>query len=105
MKQIVKLLKEKSQLQYHINAIREYIDDKNYDMRLKEVWDAYNKELNEVDSKLDELSMPALEEFEEEKLSLLAEIKEHENALEKCRDQIKELQRLTKLINKKKAGV
>jgi len=100
MKQIVKLLKEKSQLQYHINAIKEYIDDKHYDMRLKEVWDSYNSELNEVDAKLDELSVPALEEFEQEKLRLLSEIKEHEAALEKCKDQIKELQRLTKLINK-----
>ncbi|MBN2879529.1 MAG: hypothetical protein JXN65_07850 [Clostridia bacterium] len=100
MKQIVDLLREKSQLQYHINAIREYINDKNYDMRLKEVWDSYNKDLEAVDAKLDELSMPALEEFEQEKLRLLGEIKEHEDALEKCREQIKELQRLTKLINK-----
>ncbi len=100
MKQIVELLREKSQLQYHINAIKEYIDDKNYDMRLKEVWDSYNDELMEVDAKIRSLSMPALEEFEKEKLSLLAQIKEHEEALEKCREQIKELQRLTKLINK-----
>ena len=100
MKQIVDLLREKSQLQYHINAIREYINDKNYDMRLKEVWDSYNKDLEAVDAKLDELSTPALEEFEQEKLRLLGEIKEHEDALEKCREQIKELQRLTKLINK-----
>ncbi|MEX1377829.1 MAG: hypothetical protein AB1Z23_10230 [Eubacteriales bacterium] len=100
MKQIVELLREKSQLQYHINAIKEYIDGKNYDMRLKEVWDSYNRELKDVDAQLDEMSMPALEEFEQEKLRLLAEIKEHEDALEKCRDQIKELQRLTKLINK-----
>lgn len=100
MKQIVELLREKSQLQYHINAIKEYIDDKHYDMRLKEVWDSYNSELSDVDAKLDKLSVPALEEFEQEKLRLLSEIKEHEASLEKCKDQIKELQRLTKLINK-----
>lgn len=101
MKQIVKLLREKSQLQYHINAIKEYIDDKNYDMKLKEVWDAYNKELAQVDAQLDEVSLPALEQFEEEKLRLLSEIKSHEDALERCKDQIKELQRLTKLIKDK----
>ena len=101
MKQIVELLRQKSQLQYHINSIKEYIDSKNYDMRLKEVWDSYNRELEAVDAKLDELSMPELEEFEEEKLKLLAEIKEHEDALKMCRNQIAELQRLTKFINKK----
>ena len=99
MKQIVELLREKSQLQYHINAIKEYIDDKNYDMRLKEVWDSYNIELKAVDEKINSLSMPAIEEFEKEKLRLLAEIRVHEEALENCRSQIKELQRLTKLIN------
>lgn len=100
MKQIVKLLKEKSKLQYQINAIKDYIDGKNYDMKLKEVWDEYNKELEAVDSELATFRMPALAEYEEEKLRLLSKIKMHEEELEKCKNQIKELYRLTKLIKK-----
>jgi len=96
MIQIVELIRKKSHLLFVINSIEKYIEDKYFDRNLKEVWDEYNKELLSVNQVLEEMQIPALEEFENEKLRLLKEIAFHEKELIKCRQQIEELDKIAR---------
>lgn len=91
MNQIVTLIRKKSHLLLVINSIEKYIKDKYFDDNLKQVWDEYNKELEEIDTKLKSMNIPALEEFEQEKLKLRKQIQHHEQELKKLNQQIREL--------------
>jgi predicted nucleic acid-binding Zn-ribbon protein len=98
MNQIVTLIRKKSHLLLVINSIEKYIKDKYFDDNLKQVWDEYNKELAEIDSELSNMNIPALEEFEQEKLKLRKQIQHHEQELVKLNQQIKELNEISKTL-------
>ncbi len=91
MNQIIELVRKKSHLLVVISSIEKYIKNRYFDDNLKQVWDEYNNELKEIDEKLASMNIPALEEFEAEKLKLRKQIHHHEEELEKCNQQIKEL--------------
>ncbi len=98
MNQIVTLIRKKSHLLLVINSIEKYIKDKYFDDNLKEVWDEYNKQLEEIDTELQAMNIPALEEFEQEKLKLRKQIQFHELELKKLNQQIKELNEISKTL-------
>ena len=91
MNQIVTLVRKKSHLLLVLNSIEKYIKNKYFDDNLKQVWDEYNKELQDIDDKLKGLNIPAVEEFEKEKLKLREQIHFHEQELIKLNHQITEL--------------
>ncbi len=98
MNQIVTLIRKKSHLLLVINSIEKYIKDKYFDDNLKEVWDEYNKQLQAIDNELQGMNIPALEEFEQEKLKLRKQIQFHEQELQKLNQQIKELNEIAKTL-------
>lgn len=100
MKQIVTLLRKKSHLMYMINCIEGYVEDKYYDKNLSEIWDTYNKELEDINKELEDSRVPALEEYEKSKLELLKKIKEQERDLELSRNQLKELNQIVSMMKK-----
>lgn len=94
MNQIIELVRKKSHLLVVINSIEKYIKNRYFDDNLRQVWDEYNNELEQIDSKLASMNIPALEEFEEEKLKLRKQIHHLEEELGKCQQQIKELNQI-----------
>ena len=52
MAQILDLVHRKNHLQYVINSIRGYIEEKYYDENLLSVWEEYHSELIDVDEAL-----------------------------------------------------
>ena len=98
MNQIIELVRKKSHLLVVIGSIEKYIKNRYFDDNLKQVWDEYNNELKEIDSKLADMNIPALEEFEEEKLKLRKQIHHLEEELEKCNQQIKELNQIAESL-------
>lgn len=96
--QIVDLIRKKSHLLFVIHSIEKYIEDKYFDKNLEDVWNEYNSELEAVNRQLNEMKIPALEEFESEKLKLLKQISYHEQELARCRQQIEELDRIAREI-------
>ena len=91
MNQIVTLVRKKSHLLLVLNSIEKYIKNKYFDDNLKQVWDEYNKELQDIDAKLKGMNIPAIEEFEKEKLKIREQIHYHEEELLKLKQQITEL--------------
>ena len=91
MNQIVTLVRKKSHLLLVLNSIEKYIKNKYFDDNLKQVWDEYNKELQDIDAKLKGMNIPAIEEFEKEKLKIREQIHYHEEELIKLKQQITEL--------------
>ena len=98
MNQIVELIRKKSHLLLVLNSIEKYIKNKYFDDNLKQVWDEYCKEVEAIDAELQNMNIPALEEFEQEKLKLRKEIDFHEQELKKLNQQIKELNEIAKTI-------
>ncbi|MCK5129025.1 MAG: hypothetical protein KAQ68_04170 [Clostridiales bacterium] len=94
MNQIIELVRKKSHLLVVINSIEKYIKNKYFDENLRQVWDEYNKELETIDAKLAGMDIPALEEFENEKLKLRKQIHGLEEELGKCNQQVKELNQI-----------
>ena len=95
MNEIVTLIRKKSHLLLVLNSIEKYIKNKYFDDNLKQVWDEYNKELKEIDTQLQGMNIPALEEFEKEKLKIREKIAFHEEELKKLNQQIKELNEIS----------
>lgn len=98
MNQIVTLIRKKSHLLLVLNSIEKYIKNKYFDDNLKQVWDEYNKELAAIDTELQDMNIPALEEFEEEKLKMRKQITFHEQELVKLNQQVKELSEIAKTL-------
>ncbi len=98
MNQIVTLIRKKSHLLLVINSVEKYIKNKYFDDNLKQVWDEYNKELEAIDAELQSMNIPALEEFEQEKLKLREQINFHEQELEKLNQQIRELNEIARTL-------
>lgn len=94
MNQIIELVRKKSHLMVVISSIEKYIKNRYFDENLKQVWDEYHQELQEIDNKLKSLNVPALGEFEKEKLKLMEQIHYHEEEIKKCQQQIKELKQI-----------
>jgi len=98
MNQIVTLIRKKSHLLLVLNSIEKYIKNKYFDDNLKQVWDEYSKELAAIDTELQDMNIPALEEFEEEKLKMRKQITFHEQELVKLNQQVKELSEIAKTL-------
>ena len=95
MNEIVTLIRKKSHLLLVLSSIEKYIKNKYFDDNLKQVWDEYTKELTEIDAKLQSMNIPALEEFEKEKLKIREKIAIHEEELKKLNQQIRELNEIS----------
>ncbi len=85
---------------YMINCIEGYVEDKYYDKNLSEIWNTYNKELDDINKQLEKSRIPALEEYEQSKLELLKKIKEQERDLELSRTQLKELNSIVSMMKR-----
>lgn len=100
MEEIMELVQRKSQLIYDLNCVKGYMEAWEFNSYLKDTWDQMNKELIELTSKIEKLSKPPYTEIEHERVELLNKIQHYERELEKCRQQLKELDKIISAITK-----
>ncbi|MGI5877835.1 MAG: hypothetical protein ACOX7W_04430 [Christensenellales bacterium] len=93
MAQILDLVHRKNHLQYVINSIRGYIEEKYYDENLLSVWEEYHSELIDVDEALRAV-MAYTDALYSERAQLLARIDSCRAEIERCRLRIGEIERL-----------
>ena len=96
MEKIYELVRQKSQLMYDINCIKRYIDDLNFDEHLKDAWEKYNNDLEEISKQIAEIKEPSLQSLTRKKLEVLENIKYHEEELFKFKEQLSEIDKAIK---------
>jgi len=94
MENVIDLLKRKGRLMYIMNSLQDCITEKNYDERLKTIWDEYNAELEQINRDLDEIKTPTIEEYEAEKLRLIEKVNYHKEQLAMYQTRLDEIRRL-----------
>ena len=99
MQEIIQLIRKKNQLLYDINCVRRYIESGDFDNNLKNAWDGFNKELEEVTKELERLKKPQMEEYEKRKLELLSDIRHHEKEISRLQLELKEIDKMVLSMN------
>lgn len=88
MEEIKACMRRRTKLLYDINCIKHYIEGGDYDASLKQAWSRYNKELEEINTRIAEYAEPNYDKLCEEKKSLESAIKTHKDEIKKLREEV-----------------